>query len=579
MWKTTAMHSIMRWVSAGAAIAAVAASSPASAQQREARRPPQDLQLEELEDQLEPGEVPIEVPARPRARFDRRAVTQLYELPFKGEDLNPLERYYRGKKVHSSGGTQKWGYDLGARKLRGGTWRSVEPGFDSKDPKNADYYVHGKPVYAMAAGKIIRCWRNAPENPRPFSSALGDDRDQPFEDREWLHPEWRNKRMPGGGNLLLVEEPDGSLVLYAHFRPGSVPSALCPHDAKLYSASGASSEADVPEAQQKTIQAGTFLGHVGNTGNSSGPHLHVHKQDVDGKPVQLELRRGLATPVTGGKADLDEWTSFRNEMIPPGPTLIWPPLSPGKEYARHGMPAGDYQRIFDWLAESGYQLDWIDAYSVGGKAFLNHIWRPAQSTWRARHLLTPAAYQAEFDKQTPQGFRPVQVESSLVGGKVRYSVILVKDKPGGYLARHGLNEAQHMAVMEAAKAKNLSPVNVSVVSVNGQRRYTVLYRAEDIGQWQMRSQISAADYQALYDANAKAGRRPYYVNAYMHRGQPFYTVIFAEKATGARKDRHGLTSAQYQAEFNAAHEAGLLTQAVSGYDGASTHRYIAFWRK
>jgi hypothetical protein len=42
---------------------------------------------------------------------------------------------------------------------------------------------------------------------------------------------------------------------------------------------------------------------------------------------------------------------------------------------------------------------------------------------------------------------------------------------------------------------------------------------------------------------------------------------------------HGLTSAQYQAEFNAAHEAGLSTQAVSGYDGASTHRYIAFWRK
>jgi hypothetical protein len=42
---------------------------------------------------------------------------------------------------------------------------------------------------------------------------------------------------------------------------------------------------------------------------------------------------------------------------------------------------------------------------------------------------------------------------------------------------------------------------------------------------------------------------------------------------------HGLTSAQYQAEFNAAHEAGLSTQAVSGYDGASTHRYIAFWRE
>lgn len=575
MSQITRNHTILRWLSAGAAAVAILAASPlASGQRRVAQPEPRP------EARLEPGEVPIAIPVRPRARFDRSLATKLYELPFKGEDLNPGERYYRGKKIHSSSGSQKWGYDLGARKLRDGAWSSVEPGFDKDNPKNTDYYIFGKPVYAMGPGKIIRCWRNAPENPRPFSSALGDDFDQPFEDRKWLHAEWRNKRMSGGGNHFLVEEPDGSLVLYAHLKTGSVPSSLCPHNAALFSAPDATHEADVPAAQQKTIAAGTFLGHAGNNGNSSGPHLHVHKQDLDGQPVQLEFRRGLATPMSGSKADINAWTSFRNDMIPEGPTLIWPPLSLGKEYARHGMPAGDYQRMFDWLAESGYQLEWIDGYSVGGKAFLNHIWRPAQGAWRARHLVTSAAYQVEFNQQTLQGYRPVHVESSLVGGNVRYSVILDRDEPGGYLARHGLTEAQHMAVMEEAKSKNLSPVNVSVVSVNGQRRYTVLYRAEDIGQWQMRSQIPAADYQALYDANAKAGRRPSYVNAYMHRGQPFYSVIFSEKPTGARKDRHGLTSAQYQAEFNAAHEAGLLTRAVSGYDGAqANHRYIAIWRK
>jgi hypothetical protein len=167
MLETTGKHTIPRWLSVGAAaLVAVAASSPATGQPRGGQRAAQ----------LEPGDVPIDIPGRPRARFNRSAVTKLYDLPFKGEDLNPGEFYYLGKEIHSSSGSQKWGYDLGAWKLRDGAWSSVKPGFDKMDPKNTDYHFYGKPVYAMGTRKIIRCWRNAPENPRPFSAALGDER-------------------------------------------------------------------------------------------------------------------------------------------------------------------------------------------------------------------------------------------------------------------------------------------------------------------------------------------------------------------------------------------------------------------
>lgn len=96
----------------------------------------------------------------------------------------------------------------------------------------------------------------------------------------------------------------------------------------------------------------------------------------------------------------------------------------------------------------------------------------------------------------------------------------------------------------------------------------------------MAAALSRTEKQALYEQNAKAGRRPVYVNQYLHGGQPFISVIFAQKPAGQRKDRHGMSAANYQQEFDSALQSGLLTRAVSSFDGAqSQHRFSAVWRK
>jgi hypothetical protein len=538
------------------------------------------LAIQEVPYEISPGTLARLRGAAPQAQM--MTSPPLFDLPYLGNDLVPGERYYVGKKIHSSSGSQKWGYDVGAMRKNSGTdkWSEVKSSTNWNSPKNSDYFVYGKPVYAMADGTIIRCWRNAPENPRPYSSALGDSFDEPFEERDWLHQKWRDGMMSGAGNHLLVLQDDGNLILYAHAQPGTIPSNLCPHNQQLYSASGADSEGDVPQAQQRRIRAGDKLYLTGNSGNSSAPHLHVHQQDEDGNPVQFKFRRGLSTPVlSGNKADINEWTRFAGSRIPDGPVLFWPPERLAGEYSRHGYPADDFQRMFEHLSDSGFWPEWIDGYSVGGKAYLNYTWRPAKGAWRAFYLVPAQRYQSEFDKAKNDGYAPVMVENSLVGGQVRYSVIFVKDKPGGYLARHGLTYDQHMAVMDEAKGKNLKPVNISVVSAGGQERYTVLWRSENIGSWVVKSKVPEGEYQALYDAQAQAGRRPSYVNAYMKGGKPYYSVVFSQMS-GGRKDRHAMSGAQYQTEFNDAMNKGLPTRAASGYDGAQqNHKYIAFWRK
>lgn len=56
----------------------------------------------------------------------------------------------------------------------------------------------------------------------------------------------------GDANLVVIEQDDGSLALYAHMRTGSVTSR--PIGAR--------------------VEAGEYLGVIGSSGNSTGPHLH-----------------------------------------------------------------------------------------------------------------------------------------------------------------------------------------------------------------------------------------------------------------------------------------------------------------
>jgi hypothetical protein len=401
-------------------------------------------------------------------------------------------------------------------------------------------------------------------------------------------------RIYGGGNGFWIEHDDGSRAEYAHFKPGSVPAALCPHDEVLMPEvidSPAVEDAweHIRVANGVRIEQGQFLGLAGNVGTSSNPHLHVHVETggvaaetkSGGSPVNAKFRSGLgASAAQAAGGPYIEWKSFAGKPIPAGPSFVWPSRTAGGEYARHGYPAERFGPLFQHLADSGFAPAWIDAYSVGGKSFLNHVWRKAQAPFLTWFLVDAATYQKVFNEATGKGFAPVFVESSVAGGKARYTAIFVKGAPGAALARHGLTYDQHMAVMEEAKKKKLSPVNVSVASLGGKLYYTVLYRAASIGSWSVKSQIPEGAYQQEYDEQTKAGRKPLYLQAYMHEGKPYLAAIFGKLPSAGRKDSHGMSAAAYQKAFVSAHKSGLLTRAVTSFDGAkSEHRFAATWWK
>lgn len=366
-------------------------------------------------------------------------------------------------------------------------------------------------------------------------------------------------------NYIWIRGADGVSVKYSHLTRGST-----------------TGKAGLKVGQ--SVTAGTYLGNQGDVGCASGPHLHIEAAVLRASDP-ISTVGGFARDNAGSKRNrVMRVCGVAGGVFAAGTTHVARKvpgqIKPGSgEVARHGVPAGDYQCLFDQAVAAGYMPDWIDGFDVGGKVYFNVLFRPKAGAWASFHGLSGSQYQERFNEYTRKGYRPHQVESHLQGGSVRYAVIFRKQGGPRYTAYHGLAADQHQQRFDTLTGQGYRPRNVSVVSTGGQRRYSALYEKADLGSWQARSQLSAAQYQQAFEDNARQKRQLVYLNSYVHGGQPFFTAIWSSRPTGAYRARHGLTSAQYQSEWRSATGGNMRTGGVTGYGAGGSARYAAFWRK
>jgi hypothetical protein len=369
---------------------------------------------------------------------------------------------------------------------------------------------------------------------------------------------------PCTNNYVWIEHGNGEWTKYSHMQTNS-----------------STVKAKIKPGQ--FVKAGTYLGDEGKVGCAGGNHLHFE--------VGVPRATNPITTVGGFLEDNDgskrnrvpricnisggifvEGESYEARDVPGV-------VSPGSaEFARHGLPADDYQCQFDQATSAGYRLEWVDGFSVNGKLYFNVIFRPAGAVqWSAVHNLNGDQYQAEFNKQKGLGYRVKHVDSYLVGNQIRYAAIFVKDGVD-VAAYHGISAAEHQKKLDDLTAGPWRPKVLSVVSINGNRFYTGLYEKTNVGGWEAKSFLTATEYQNLFNENTQKGRHLAYLNVYQHEGQPRFSAIWYS-SLGSAKVKHGMTGAAYQDEWEAALKAGQLTRVVTGYEDGNTARYAGVWRK
>ncbi len=166
--------------------------------------------------------------------------------------------------------------DFNVQRWNGSSWAGENAGGE-----NSDDFTWNVPLYAPANGEIAACWRNIPNNPKPG--------------RDNRHKDYPSKIFKSGNHVTIITD-QGNRIGLSHLKQGSVPAKLCPSnaDSTTHPSTTMSDVNDDKEggwhpasyiepADRPRVKEGDFIGRAGNSGASSGPHLHLSMKKLSGK--------------------------------------------------------------------------------------------------------------------------------------------------------------------------------------------------------------------------------------------------------------------------------------------------------
>ncbi|GAA0851008.1 serine hydrolase [Streptosporangium amethystogenes subsp. fukuiense] len=248
--------------------------------------------------------------------------------------------------------------------------------------------------------------------------------------------------------------------------------------------------------------------------------------------------------------------------------------------AQHDMPSERYQAEFDRLLKEGYRLIHVDGYGIAGKAHFAAIWEKVWGAqgpdWEARHDLTGARYQAEFDELTKKGYRPFHVSGYTVGGTDLYAAIWVRGAGPAWSARHGVEGADYQGVFDEHQRDGYRPARVSGYG-SGSERFAGIWLSDRI------VDDAFAAVHAVVDRHMRASGVAGVSLAIARRGALVFARGYglANRETGERlTERHLMRIASVSKPITAVAvmrlvEAGLLTldRRVLGAGGILGTRY------
>ncbi|GEN11693.1 CubicO group peptidase, beta-lactamase class C family [Myxococcus fulvus] len=247
--------------------------------------------------------------------------------------------------------------------------------------------------------------------------------------------------------------------------------------------------------------------------------------------------------------------------------------------ARHNLTAAQYQTEFNTWTGQGYRLSYVSGYEDAGSVRYAAIFEDTSGpAWRASHGLTSAQYQTAVVNQNAQGYRPVMVNGYSVGGVAYFAVIFHADNGAPWVARHDLTAAQYQTEFNTWTGQGYRPVHVSGYTSGGAERYAAIWEQSAGPAWRAHHGMTAAQYQSTFNTNASQGYQLAKVSSYNVGGTDRYAAIFHASSGIPMAARHGLTSAAYQQAATDLKNQGYRPVLVAAHNNGSAPEFSLLWQ-
>lgn len=223
----------------------------------------------------------------------------------------------------------------------------------------------------------------------------------------------------------------------------------------------------------------------------------------------------------------------------------------------HGMSAADYQQKFTTYTQQGYRLTWVDGCGLNGAAYYSAIWEKNNAIQIARHGMSAAQYQQEYNTQNQNGYRIKQVEGFGVGNAIQFVAFWEKTTGPALIARHNLTAAQYQQEFNTNTQNGYRPTHVSGYNQGATDYYACIFEKVGGPAWSARHRMDSKNYQAEFDNHFYQGYYPVLVNGYSDGASARFTAIWEktpesisiagiqhiDKTVGAYINKYGLPGA------------------------------------